>query len=166
MRNRVSARVLVLTLVLGLVGILAAGSQPTTAQAPVILKMQASWGASFTLFDNFKMFAERVEKLSGGRLKIEPMPAGTIVPAFEVLDATNKKVIDGAHTWAAYWVGKHKASVLFTVGPGGTFGMDYIDVIGWYYEGGGLELYQEFYRDILKLNVVPTFSRNSTDKSA
>src|SRR5574341_541087 len=128
---------------------------PTAAQQPVTLKMQASWPASLTLFDNFKMFADRVDKLSGGRLKIEPMPAGAIVPAFEVLDATNKKVIDGAHTWAAYWVGKNKTAVLFTGGPGGTFGMDFIDVIGWYYEGGGLELYQQFYKDILKLNVVP-----------
>ena len=128
---------------------------PATAQQPITLKMQASWPASLTLFDNFKMFADRVDKLSAGRLKIEPLPAGAIVPAFEVLDATNKKVIDGAHTWAAYWVGKHKAAVLFTGGPGGTFGMDFIDVIGWYYEGGGLELYQQFYKDILKLNVVP-----------
>ena len=128
---------------------------PATAQQPITLKMQASWPASLTLFDNFKMFADRVDKLSAGRLKIEPLPAGAIVPAFEVLDATNKKVIDGAHTWAAYWVGKHKAAVLFTGGPGGTFGMDFIDVIGWYYEGGGLELYQQFYKDVLKLNVVP-----------
>ena len=128
---------------------------PATAQQPITLKMQASWPASLTLFDNFKMFADRVDKLSAGRLKIEPLPAGAIVPAFEVLDATNKKVIDAAHTWAAYWVGKHKAAVLFTGGPGGTFGMDYIDVIGWYYEGGGIELYQQFYKDILKLNVVP-----------
>jgi len=128
---------------------------PATAQQPITLKMQASWPASLTLFDNFKMFADRVDKLSAGRLKIEPLPAGAIVPAFEVLDATNKKVIDGAHTWAAYWVGKHKAAVLFTGGPGGTFGMDFIDVIGWYYEGGGIELYQQFYKDILKLNVIP-----------
>jgi TRAP-type mannitol/chloroaromatic compound transport system substrate-binding protein len=128
---------------------------PTAAQQPVTLKMQASWPASLTLFDNFKMFADRVDKLSGGRLKIEPLPAGAIVPAFEVLDATNKKVIDGAHTWAAYWVGKNKTAVLFTGGPGGTFGMDFIDVIGWYYEGGGIELYQQFYKDVLKLNVVP-----------
>ena len=134
---------------------LAVGSQPATAQTSVTLKMQASWPAGLTLYDNFKMFAERVEKLSGGRLKIETLPAGAIVPAFEVLDATHKKVIDGAHTWAAYWTGKHKAAVLFTGGPGGTFGMDFIDAMGWMYEGGGIELYQEFYRDVLKLNVVP-----------
>jgi TRAP-type mannitol/chloroaromatic compound transport system substrate-binding protein len=76
-----------------------------------------------------------------------------VVPAFEVLDATSKKVIDGAHTWAGYWTGKNKTAILFTGGPG-AFGMDMIDTLGWMYNGGGLELYQEFYRDILKLNVV------------
>ena len=81
--------------------------------------------------------------------------AWTIVPAFEVLDATSKKVIDGAHTVAYYWVGKNKTAVLFTGGPGGNYGMDFIDVLGWMYEGGGLELYQQFYKDVLKLNVVP-----------
>jgi TRAP-type mannitol/chloroaromatic compound transport system substrate-binding protein len=127
---------------------------PAAAQQSTTLKMQASWPAALTLYDNFKMFAERVEKMSGGRLKIEALPAGAIVPAFEVLDATNKKVIDGAHTWAGYWQGKHKASILFTGGPGGTFGMDYIDYLGWMYEGGGFEMYQQFYKEVLKLNVV------------
>src|SRR3989304_5232086 len=98
----------------------------------------------------------RVRAGGGGDLLAPgaPRPAGPIVPAFEVLDATHKKVLDGAHAWAAYWVGKNKTAVLFTGGPGGTFGMDYIDAMGWMYEGGGLELYQEFYRDVLKVNVV------------
>ena len=125
------------------------------AQAPIVLKIQASWPASLTLFEHLKLVAERVDKLSNGTPKIEPLPAGTIVPAFEVLDATSKKVIDGAHTVAYYWVGKNKTAVLFTGGPGGNYGMDFIDVLGWMYEGGGLELYQQFYKDVLKLNVVP-----------
>jgi len=118
------------------------------------LKMQATWPASLTLYDNFTFFADRVSKLSAGSLKIETMPAGQVVPAFEVLDATHKKVIDGAHAWAGYWTGKKKVSILFTGGPGGTFGMDYVDVMGWLYEGGGWELYQDFYQKELKLNVV------------
>jgi TRAP-type mannitol/chloroaromatic compound transport system substrate-binding protein len=126
-----------------------------TAQTPTTtLKMQATWPASLTLYENFTFFADRVTKLSGGSLKVETMPAGQVVPAFEVLDATHKKVLDGAHAWAGYWVGKSKTSILFTGGPGGTFGMDFIDYMGWMYHGGGFELYQEFYRDQLKLNVV------------
>jgi TRAP-type mannitol/chloroaromatic compound transport system substrate-binding protein len=127
---------------------------PASAQEAKVLKMQATWPASLTLYENFTFFADRVQKMSGGRLKIEAMPAGAVVPAFEVLDATHKKVIDGAHAWAAYWTGKNKTAVLFTGGPGGTFGMDFIDYMGWMYQGGGIELYQEFYRDVLKLNVV------------
>ena len=57
------------------------------------LKMQSTWPASLTLQDNFKMFAERVEKLTAGTLKIEVHAAGQIVPPFEILDATSKKVI-------------------------------------------------------------------------
>jgi TRAP-type mannitol/chloroaromatic compound transport system substrate-binding protein len=129
---------------------------PVQAQqaATTSLKMQASWPASLTLYENFTYWADRVSKLSGGTLKIDTMPAGQVVPAFEVLDATHKKVIDGTHTWAGYWTGKNKASILFTGGPGGTFGMDMIDVMGWMYQGGGWELYQEFYQKVLNLNLV------------
>jgi TRAP-type mannitol/chloroaromatic compound transport system substrate-binding protein len=133
---------------------LLASAVTAQAQQTITLKMQASWPASLTLYENFQYFAERVDKLSGGKLKIETMPAGAVVPPFEVLDATHKKVIDGAHTWAGYWQGKHKAGILFTGGPGGTFGMDHLDHLGWLYEGGGLELYQQYYKDVLKLNVV------------
>jgi TRAP-type mannitol/chloroaromatic compound transport system substrate-binding protein len=124
------------------------------AHAQTVLKMQASWPAALTLYDNFTHFVDRVGKMSGGSLKIEAMPAGQVVPAFEVLDATHKKVLDGSHTWAGYWTGKNKTSILFTGGPGGTFGMDFIDAMGWMHHGGGLELYQEFYQKELKLNVV------------
>ena len=120
----------------------------------VNLKMQATWPASLTLYEQFQFFVERVGKLSNGTLKIEAMPAGQVVPAFEVLDATHKKVIDGSHAWAAYWTGKNKTAVLFTGGPGGTFGMDFIDAMGWHHHGGGIDLYNEFYQKELKLNVV------------
>ena len=95
-----------------------------------------------------------MEKVSGGRLKIEHLPAGAIVGAFEVLDATNRGVIDGGHTAAAYWVGKHFAAGLLCCPPGGPFGMDHHDFLGWMYEGGGLELYQEFYQEVLNMQVV------------
>src|SRR6185503_3801786 len=84
----------------------AAAAAPAVASAaagPKALKMQSTWPASLTLQDNFKMFAERVDKLTNGQIKIEAMAAGQIVPAFEILDATHKKVIDGGHGVAYYW---------------------------------------------------------------
>jgi TRAP-type mannitol/chloroaromatic compound transport system substrate-binding protein len=135
------------------IGLAVAAAGGAQAQQKV-LKMQATWPASLTLYENFTFFADRVDKLSGGSLKIEAMPAGQVVPAFEVLDATHKKVLDGAHAWGGYWTGKDKTAILFTGGPGGTFGMDYTDYVGWMYNGGGWDLYQEFYQKQLKLNVV------------
>ncbi|NCX62799.1 MAG: C4-dicarboxylate ABC transporter, partial [Betaproteobacteria bacterium] len=67
------------------------------APAPRVLKFQSTWPASLTLQENFKYFAERVDKLSGGALKVEALAAGQVVPAFEILDATHKRVIDGGH---------------------------------------------------------------------
>src|SRR5688572_22523145 len=118
------------------------------------LKLQSTWPASLTLQDNFRFFAERVDKLTSGQVKIEAMAAGQIVPAFEILDATHKKVIDGGHGVSYYWVGKNKTATLFSATPAGPFGMDHFDFLGWMNEGGGMDLYWEFYRDVLKLNVV------------
>ena len=126
------------------------------AQQPAVkqLKFQSTWPAGLTLQDNFRYFAERMDKLSRGEVKIEAMAAGQIVPAFEILDATHKKVIDGGHGVAYYWVGKNKAATLFSATPAGPFGMDHFDFLGWLHEGGGNALYDEFYRDVLKLNVI------------
>src|SRR5690349_24478600 len=115
-------------LLLAAAAFVAAGA--ARAQQNVTLKMQATWPASLTLYENFTYFVDRVSKLSNGTLKIDAMPAGQVVPAFEVLDATHKKVIDGAHSWSGYWVGKNKTAILMTGGPGGTFGMDMIDAFG------------------------------------
>jgi len=130
-------------------------STVASAQTTQKLRFQASFPPSSMIFDNLKYFADRVKVMSGGRLEIEVLPAGTVVPAFEVLDAVHKKVIDGGHTAAAYWLGKHRAATLFGPAPGGPFGMDMTDYMGWIHDGGGLELYRELYQDQLKRDVVP-----------
>ena len=93
----------------------AQAQQPAAKQ----LKFQSTWPASLTLQDNFKYFAERFDKLTRGEVKIEAMAAGQIVPAFEILDATHKKVLDGGHGVSYYWVGKNKAATLFSATPAG-----------------------------------------------
>ena len=47
------------------------------AQQPAAksLKMQSTWPASLTLQDNFRYFAERMDKLTGGGIKIEAAAA-------------------------------------------------------------------------------------------
>ena len=138
------------------VAVAAAFSQGASAQAPAVknLKLQGSWPASLTIHEHFKGIVDRIEKLTGGTIKIEAMAAGQVVPAFEVLDATNKKVIDGWHSISYYWVGKSPTAALFAGPPGGPFGMDHMDYLGWMYVGGGLEMWRDFYQNELKLNVI------------
>ena len=84
------------------------------AQAPKSLKFQSTWPASLTLQDNLEYSPSASTSSPRGALKIEALAAGQIVPAFEVLDATNKKVIDGGHGIPYYWVGKNKTATLFS----------------------------------------------------
>jgi TRAP-type mannitol/chloroaromatic compound transport system substrate-binding protein len=149
--TRRRARTLLAGTLVALLAATATGQQPP----PRTLKMQSSWPASLTVQDNFREIASRVDKLTGGQLKIEVLAAGQVVPAFEVLDATHKKVIDGMHSAAYYWIGKNTATQLFTAAPGGPFGMDHVDYLGWLYEGGGIDLWADLYQTTLKLNVIP-----------
>ena len=118
----------------------------------MVLKGQSSHPASANFHLIFKLWAETVEKMSGGRLKIETLPAGAIVPAFEVFDATSKGVLDVGMAPFGYIQGRNTATIPMSHGP--LFGMDGQDYFGWYYDGGGMALLEEFYRDVIKLNVV------------
>jgi TRAP-type mannitol/chloroaromatic compound transport system substrate-binding protein len=128
---------------------------PALGQEPRTLKMQSSWPASSNAQDHFRIFADRLDKVTGGQLKAEANVAGQIVPAFEVLDATARKVLDGYHSISYYWVNKARAAVLFAGPPGGPFGMDHTDYLGWMWEGGGHDLWIEFYQKELKLGLMP-----------
>src|SRR5258706_16135142 len=103
------------SLAFGVAALFAAGAQAQTTN----LKMQATWPASLTLYENFTYFVERVGKMSGGQLRIDAMPAGPGVPALDVVDSTHKKGLPGSHSWAGFLVGKNKYSSLITHGACG-----------------------------------------------
>ncbi len=87
--------------------------------------------------------AERIRTMSGGRLEVDVFPAGTIVPAFEVLDAVGGGSVEMGHTAAFYWRGKMPASVFYTTVP---FGLGPIDHLAWLEFGNGQALWDELYR--------------------
>jgi TRAP-type mannitol/chloroaromatic compound transport system substrate-binding protein len=130
------------------------GGAALAQQQPRTLKMQSAVPPSATSQEGFKFFADRVDKLTGGSLKIDALAGGSVVPPFEILDATHKKVIDGAYGISYWWFGKSNTATLFSNTPAGIAGMDAIDFIGWVYDAGGLELWNEFYQKELKLNLV------------
>jgi len=94
--------------------------------------------------------------MSAGRLKIDVLPSGAVVPPKEVGDAVNKRVVDAGQFWTHYIIGKHPAAGLFSSPPGaaGT-GMDQTTLVAWYYWGEGQALHEEFYHDIVNLDVMP-----------
>lgn len=131
-------------------------AMPQVSRAQTVnLKMQSSWGAKAIFQDMARQFVDRVQAMSGGRLKVDLLPAGAVVKAFQVQDATHKGVIDMAHTVTAYWYSKNKSASLFGTGP--VFGANASQILAWIHYGGGKELYRELVQDILKLNVVGFF---------
>ncbi|MBI1384229.1 MAG: C4-dicarboxylate ABC transporter [Rhizobiales bacterium] len=121
------------------------------AQAPIVVKMQTSWPASDIWMDFARQYVERVEQMSGNRLKIDLLPAGAVVGAFQVMDGVNDGVLDAAHTVPVYWYGKNKAASFFGTGP--VWGGSATTMLSWFYQGGGAELYRELTQDIMGLNV-------------
>jgi TRAP-type mannitol/chloroaromatic compound transport system substrate-binding protein len=141
----------------GTAGAAAVVALPNVSRAQTItLKMQGSWGAKDVFSDMARQYVERCEKMAGGRLKIDYLPDGAVVKAFQVQDAAHKGVLDGAHTVTAYWYGKNKAASLFGTGP--VFGCNASQILAWIHFGGGKELYRELVQDVLKLNVVGFFA--------
>jgi TRAP-type mannitol/chloroaromatic compound transport system substrate-binding protein len=84
--------------------------------------------------------------MTGGDLKIEVLPAGSVVPAFGVLDAVSKGTLDGAHGVIVYHYGKQNALALFGSSP--AYGMDGNMLLAWYKYGGGKELHAKLYQSI------------------
>src|SRR5690606_19472582 len=121
------------------------------AQSPVVVKMQTSWPSGDIWMDFARQYVERVQEMSGGRIQIDLLPAGAVVGAFQVLDAVNDGVLDAAHTVPVYWYGKHKAASLFGTGP--VWGGTALNMLGWFYQGGGKELYAELTQEIMGLNL-------------
>ncbi len=86
--------------------------------------------------------AKMINDMSGGRLVISVHPAGELMPAFEIFDATRNGVVQMASSWSTYWTSKNTAfDLMCSMGCM----MTASDWMTWLYSGGGLELGQELY---------------------
>lgn len=91
-------------------------------------------------------YAQKVEEMSGGRLKIDVLPSGAVVRAFDLLDAVSDDVLDAGFGIIAYSYGKSSALGLWGTGP--AFGMSSNLVFAWHKYGGGQELLAEIYEGL------------------
>jgi TRAP-type mannitol/chloroaromatic compound transport system substrate-binding protein len=122
-------------------------SAPMVAMAQTTsFRFQSTWPAKDIFHEYANDFAKKVNDMAGGRLKIEVLPSGAVVPAFQLLEAVNKGTLDGGHGVVAYHYGKNSALALWGSGPG--YGMDANMVLAWHNYGGGKALLDEIYKAI------------------
>ena len=136
----------------GAAGLLAAcGKQPaatdcaegTSGQETFEWKMVTTWPRDFPgLGTGANYLAKIIGEMSGGRLTVKVYGGNELVPPFEVFDAVQRGTAEMGHGGAYYWKGKIPSSSFFTSIP---FGLTGSEINGWFYYGGGLELYREAY---------------------
>jgi|SRR6056300_940144 TRAP-type mannitol/chloroaromatic compound transport system substrate-binding protein len=127
-----------------------------TADASVFGGQQFNWRLVTSWPKNFpglgtgpEKFADMVEQMSGGRLRIEVYGGGELVPALGVFDAVSSGAVEMGHSGAYYIKGKIPSAPFFSSIP---FGMNVQELNAWIYYGGGLELWREAYAPF---NVLP-----------
>jgi TRAP-type mannitol/chloroaromatic compound transport system substrate-binding protein len=136
----------------GAAGAVAVAMPRVSVAQAVHWRIQSAW-SSREIFHEFALdYAKKIDAMTGGRLKLDVLAAGSVVPAFQMSDAVHGGILDGGHGVAALRYNKHKASALFGTPP--SFGWDSHGFLAWFYYGGGEALYQELLNGILKLNLV------------
>ncbi len=133
-----------------------AGARVAEAKTEYKWKMVTTWPKNFPgLGTGANNLARLITEMSGGRITVKVYGAKELVPAFEVFDAVSRGTAEMGHGAAYYWKGKHEATQFFTTVP---FGMTAQEMNGWFYYGGGLELWSELYA---RFNLVPAPAGNS-----
>lgn len=131
----------------------AAGAATTVAapaalaqSGPINMRFQSTWPAKDIFHEYALDYAKKVNDMTGGDLKIEVLPAGAVVPAFQLLEAVSKGTLDGGHGVLAYHYGKSNALALWGSGP--AYAMDANMLLAWHKYGGGKQLLEKLYKSI------------------
>jgi TRAP-type mannitol/chloroaromatic compound transport system substrate-binding protein len=115
-------------------------------QGPMTMRWQSTWPSKDIFHEYALDFAKKVNDMTGGDLKIEVLPAGAVVPAFQLLDAFSKGTRDGGHGVLVYHYGKQNALALWGSSP--AFAMDANTLLAWHKYGGGKQLLEKLYKSI------------------
>jgi len=131
---------------------------PAIAQSmpEVKWRMTASWPKSLdTLYGGVTDLSEAVAAATDNKFQIQGFAAGEIVPALQAFDAASNGTVELAHTASYYYFGKDPT---FAYGTSVAFGPNQRLNQGWFYEGGGNEVLNEFYK---KYNVMALLAGNT-----
>ena len=119
---------------------------PAIAQSMPELKwrMTTSWPKSLdTLFGGAEILAKAVAEATDNKFQIQVFAGGEIVPGLQALDAASNGTVEMGHTASYYYFGKDPT---FAFGTSVAFGPNQRLNQGWYYNGGGKQVLNEFYK--------------------
>lgn len=142
----------------GLAGTLAAPAI-ATAQTTFNWRMTSFYGPQAAFYStgpgSARDLIDRIQRMSNNRIRIQFFGAGELIPAAEGFDAVSSGIVEMNYANAYFWTGKTFAAQYFTAVP---FGLNYQGLNGWFYDGGGMDLYREVYD---RFNLVPFVCGNT-----
>jgi TRAP-type mannitol/chloroaromatic compound transport system substrate-binding protein len=122
------------------------------AQAPEIKwRLASSFPKSLdAIYGAAEIVSKRVAAATGGKFTIQVFAAGEIVPGPGVLDAVKDGTVQMGHSASYYFIGKDPTFAFDTAIP---FGLNSRQQTAWMYDGGGLQLMREFFKDYNIYNI-------------
>jgi TRAP-type mannitol/chloroaromatic compound transport system substrate-binding protein len=129
----------------GILGVLAAGTAPAVhAQSAIRWRLASSFPKSLdTIYGAAETVVKKVGELSGGKFVISSHAAGELMPPFGVVDGVQNGTVEVAHTAPYYFFGKDET---FALGCAIPFGLNSRQMSSWMFQGNGLKLMREFYK--------------------
>jgi TRAP-type mannitol/chloroaromatic compound transport system substrate-binding protein len=127
-------------------GATAAIASPAIAQGSPEVKwrMTSSFPKSLdTIYGGAEVMAKMVSELTDGKFQIQVFAAGELVPGLQALDAVSNGTVEACHTVSYYYVGKDPTYAIAASVP---FGLNARQQNAWMYQGGGIDLFNEFYK--------------------
>lgn len=107
-------------------------------------RMATPWSGGPWLERDAQMFADRARQLSGGEVEISVYPGGTLGSVLRVTNTVRSGVAQISHNYINYDYGTDPTTALLA---GHSSGLTPEEFMLWMYEGGGVELYEEYRRD-------------------
>jgi TRAP-type mannitol/chloroaromatic compound transport system substrate-binding protein len=95
-----------------------------------------------TIFGASDTFAKSLMEMSDGNFRVRVFAPTELVPGLSAADAVTNGSVEMAHTASYYYWGKDPTFAIPTAVP---FGLNYRMQNAWMYQGGGIDLMNEFY---------------------
>ncbi|MEZ5648277.1 MAG: TRAP transporter substrate-binding protein, partial [Alphaproteobacteria bacterium] len=117
--------------------------KPALSQGKMEWRMVTSWPKGLPgVGSGAERLAERIGKLTDGRLTVKVYAAGELVPALECFASVSNGTAEMGHDASYYHLGKHRCTAFFTSVP---FGLTAGEMTAWVNYGGGQEVWDELY---------------------